>query len=297
MPSEIPYPCFGAHMSVAGGLEKAVALAHAAECACVQIFTKNNNQWGCKPLADAQVSAWKDALREYGIVCPVAHASYLINLASPDDTLWKKSIDALIIEWQRADLLELDGLVVHPGAHTSSTVEAGLQRIVEGVGIAAEAADPKKTLLLLENTAGQGSCLGHSFSQLGWLIEKIQLPERVGVCLDTCHAFAAGYALNTDDGFRAMRDEILNELPAGTIRALHLNDSKKECGSRVDRHEHIGEGCIGEEGFRLVLQDSILGRLPGYLETPKGTDEATGEDLDHKNIRRLKEIAGGVKAG
>lgn len=285
--------CLGAHMSVAGGLEKAVQLARDADCETVQIFTKNNNQWACKPLEDDQIERWLTALQTLNIVRPIAHTSYLINIASPDDALWSKSLDALIIEWQRAEQLGLDGLVLHPGAHTTSSPEEGMDRVVRAVCEAIEKVAPQRCSLLLENTAGQGSCLGHEISQLAYLIDNINAPQSVGVCLDTCHAFAAGYELNTKPGFKRMKTEISDLLPPGTIRALHLNDSKKGCGSRVDRHEHIGEGCIGNEGFRLVLKDPLFRTVPGYIETPKGTDEASGEDYDARNIRHLRALVTG----
>ena len=205
-------------------------------------------------------------------------------------TWWQKSVEALVVEWQRAELLGLSGLVVHPGAFTTSSEAEGLEKIAVGVQRVAELVGPRDCRLLLENTAGQGSCLGHTLPQLGWLLEGIDLADHVGVCLDTCHAFAAGYEINTEAGFKAFRKEMNSELPAGVVKALHLNDSKKPCGSRVDRHEHIGLGEIGDEGFRLVLADSTLGRLPGYLETAKGEDEETGEDWDVINLRRLRSL-------
>ena len=281
--------CFGSHMSVAGGLEKAIERAHAAGCECVQIFTKNNNQWNCKPLEDEQIAAWQAGLKASPMRDSIAHASYLINLAAPADDLWQKSVDALVVEWQRADALGLSGLVVHPGAFTTSSEAAGLDRIVSGVKACLDKTQPKHCRLLLENTAGQGSCLGHTFGQLGYLLERIGGNDCVAVCLDTCHAFAAGYQLNTKEGFRAMRKEMDAEMPKGIVKALHLNDSKKPCGSRVDRHEHIGLGEIGDAGFRLVLADKVLGKVPGYLETEKGEDEQ-GEDWDVVNLRRLRSL-------
>lgn len=283
-------------MSIAGGLHKAIEAAAKHGMNTTQIFTKNNNRWACKPLEEEQVALWASTLEEHAITAPIAHTSYLINLAAPSDELWQKSIDALAVEWQRADRLRLEGLVVHPGAYTTSTEQEGLQRIAEGVRRAMEAVDPEHCRLLLENTAGQGSCLGHSFAQLGWLLERIARPDLVGVCLDTCHAFAAGYELNHARGFRAMMRELRSELPRAAIRALHLNDSKKPCGSRVDRHEHIGRGEIGAEGFRLVMFDALLGKLPGYLETPKGEDPETGEDWDRVNLNCLRELVAQANA-
>lgn len=274
-------------MSVAGGLEKATELAKAAGCTTVQIFTKNNNQWRCKPLEPAQVDRWRAAVRECGLFAPIAHASYLINLASPDEALWQKSIDALQVEWERGEQLRLEGLVVHPGAYTSSSESAGQRRIRDAIHTVIDRVQPRRCRLLLENTAGQGSCLGYRIEQLGWLLDQLDAPRQLGVCIDTCHAFAAGYEIHTEHGFREFKRELNGELPRSAIRALHLNDSKKPCGSRVDRHEHIGAGEIGEEGFRLVLNDAKLGKIPGYLETPKGTDEASGADWDKVNLKRL----------
>lgn len=282
-------------MSIAGGLHKAIEAAAKLDMRTVQIFTKNNNQWACKPLEPEQIAAWASALERHGLVSPIAHASYLINLAAPAEELWQKSVDALVVEWQRADALRLDGLVVHPGAFTTSSEQAGLERIATGVRRVIAEVKPKHCRLLLENTAGQGSCLGHSFAQLGWLLERIDAPKSVAVCLDTCHAFAAGYAINQTDGFAAMVREIDSELPRGAVRALHLNDSKKPLGSRVDRHEHIGRGEIGAEAFRLVFADPLLGGLPGYLETPKGSDPETGEDWDRINFNQLRKIAESVR--
>lgn len=309
-------PLFGSHVSVAGGLHKAVERAGSVGCECIQIFTsapgrwpvqprnagvaseafstKRDNQWVAKPLSEEAVSAWKEAYAASSLRHPIAHASYLINLAAPDDGLWQKSIEALRVELQRGDLLELEGLVVHPGAFTSSSEAEGLQRIVDGIHRVFEKTSLKTCRLLLENTAGQGSCLGHKVKHLGWLLEHIDDGQQLGVCFDTCHAFAAGYDISDAKGFRAMMREIKSELPAGSIKALHLNDSKKPCGSRVDRHEHIGRGCIGDEGFLHLFSESSLGHLPGYLETAKGEDPETGENYDCINLRRLRSIAAQV---
>lgn len=281
----------GSHVSAAGGLHKAVERALEVGCECIQIFTKNNNQWRAKTLTDKDVSAWLDAMEASTLTHPIAHASYLINLASPKEDLFQKSIDALVIELERGNQLQLEGLVVHPGAFTESSEEEGLNRIVDAVCEALGRVDQGTCRLLLENTAGQGSCLGHTVEQLARMIDGIDGGDRIGICLDTCHAFAAGYEINTKAGFKAMRKEIDDLLPKKSIRALHLNDSKKPLGSRVDRHEHIGQGEIGLEGFRLVLHDPVLGKLPGYLETEKGTDEASGEDWDVINLRTLRGLA------
>ncbi|TWU21024.1 Endonuclease 4 [Novipirellula galeiformis] len=281
---------FGSHVSVAGGLVKGVGRAVAVGCDVIQIFTKNNNQWAAKPLVPADVAAWKSALAESGIRHPIAHASYLINMATPKDELFQKSIDSLVMELERGNELELEGLVVHPGAFTTSSEADGIKRIIDAVTETLARVEAGSCRLLLENTAGQGSCLGHQIDQLGAMIDGVGDATRVGVCLDTCHAFAAGYAINTTPGFAELRKQIDDLLPPGCISALHLNDSKKPLGSRVDRHEHIGRGEIGLEGFRNVFGDELLGVIPGYLETEKGTDEETGEDWDVINLRVLREL-------
>ncbi|WP_372725819.1 deoxyribonuclease IV [Novipirellula sp.] len=281
---------FGSHVSVAGGLAKGVARAIDVGCDVIQVFTKNNNQWAAKPLVAADVDAWKTALAESGIRNPIAHASYLINLATPKDDLFQKSVDSLVMELERANELEIEGLVVHPGAFTTSNEADGIKRIIDAIVEILGRVQPGSCRLLLENTAGQGSCLGHQIHQLGAMIEGGGDSRRVGVCLDTCHAFAAGYEINTKKGFAAFRQELDDLLPAGSIAALHLNDSKKPLGSRVDRHEHIGRGEIGLDGFRHVLMDDKLGPVPGYLETEKGTDEETGEDWDRINLAVLRRL-------
>jgi deoxyribonuclease-4 len=278
----------GSHVSAAGGVFKAVQRAVDVGCDCIQIFTKNNNQWAAKPLADADVQKWNDALAGSNLSHPIAHASYLINLASPKDDLFQKSIDALVIELERGNLLSLDGLVVHPGAFTDSSGQDGLNRIVDAVAEVLQKVEPGPCRLLLENTAGQGTCLGHTFDQLAFMLDGIGDDQRVGVCMDTCHAFAAGYEINTADGFAAMSKEIGDLLPPDAISALHLNDSKKPLGSRVDRHEHIGRGEIGLDAFKYLFQDPKFANLPGYLETEKGTDEQSGEDWDVINLRTLR---------
>ncbi len=280
----------GAHMSIAGGYYKAVDAAAELEMDVVQLFTKNNNQWAAKPITENEAKQFADSLATTGITNPLAHASYLINLASPKQELWEKSIDAMIIEWQRAELLGLDGVVMHPGAFVDSSEEQGLQRIAEAIDRIYEKVAPKKAWLLLENTAGQGSCLGWNMSQLEWLLQRSGSPKMVGVCLDTCHAHAAGYDFSTESGFKDWERDAKKHGILDAIRALHLNDSKKGCGSRVDRHEHIGLGTIGREGFVRVLNHRVLKQLPMYLETEK-EDTEEGEPWDAVNLRVLRELA------
>jgi len=288
--------CFGSHVSVAGGLDRGVGRAVDLGCQCLQVFTKNANAWKASPLSDASVQAWFDALQASGLVHPIAHASYLINLASPDEILFQKSIEALVVEWQRCETLKLEGLVLHPGAYTSGDQATGLQRVIDAILRTAQTVKPHHCRLLLENTAGQGTCLGHRLEQLGFVLDRVTAMDRslesaLGICLDTCHAFAAGYAINTAEGFGDFVAEVSDVLPTGSVRALHLNDSKKPLGSRVDRHEHIGRGELGLDAFRLLLADPLLGPLPGYLETEKGIDPETGVDWDLINLATLRSIA------
>ncbi len=309
----------GSHVSCQGGLAKAVGRAADVGCQCLQIFVSNpprqwpvkaapesssghdqpdpgqnsvqpDRQWVAKPLADKVIEAWNAAIADSSLQNPIAHASYLINMATPDDALFRKSIDALVAELHRGNRLNLDGLVVHPGAFTKSCEADGLTRIVDALGELLGRVEAGSCRLLLENTAGQGTCLGHTIDQLAVMLDGVDAPDRVGVCLDTCHAFAAGYEINTPAGFAELRQKIEDSLPANSIAALHLNDSKKPLGSRVDRHEHIGRGEIGLDGFRHVLADPLLGSLPGYLETEKGIDDESGEDWDVINLRTLRSL-------
>lgn len=291
--------CFGSHVSVAGGLDRGVTRAVELGCDCLQVFTKNANAWKAAPLTDTAVAAWLGAFRQFGLQHPIAHTSYLINLASPDEVLLEKSIDALIIEWQRCETLQIEGLVLHPGAFTTSDEATGIKRVVDAIVRVAQVVSPKYCRLMLENTAGQGTCLGHSLKQIGEIIDGATdaspaILQSLAVCLDTCHAFAAGYPINTAGGFRDFVREIDDVLPSGSVRAIHLNDSKKPLGSRVDRHEHIGRGELGIEAFRLLLADPLLGPLPGYLETEKGTDPESGRDWDAINLEVLRTLAGEI---
>ena len=280
----------GAHMSIAGGYFKAVDAAAEFGMDVVQLFTKNNNQWAAKAITDSDCLLFQEAMKRTGVTRPLSHSSYLINLASPKDELWHKSIDSMVVEWNRAEKLGLDGVVMHPGSHVDSTPEVGLERIATALKQVYEQVEPKNSWLLLENTAGQGTNLGWSMEQIGWLLKRSGEEMQVGVCLDTCHAHAAGYDFSTADGFKAWEKDARFHGILNSIRALHLNDSKKGCGSRVDRHEHIGHGTIGLEGFRRVLQQKTLRKLPMYLETEKGTNDDE-EEWDAINLRVLRELA------
>lgn len=279
-------PLFGSHLSIAGGYYKAVDAAAALGMETVQLFTKNNNQWKGKPLADDDVRLFREALERTGIRRPCAHNSYLINVASPDDVLWQKSIDALVDELQRAEALGLDGVVMHPGAFVGSSEEAGQRRIVTALDEVHTRTVGTRCQLWLETTAGQGTCLGHRFEQIGFVLREVRDSERLGVCVDSCHIVAAGYPLQTPDEYAATMADFDKAIGVKRVRAWHLNDSKKPLGSRVDRHEHIGEGHLGLEPFRHIVNDPRFADIPMYLETEKG--ERDGEQLDAINLRTLK---------
>jgi deoxyribonuclease-4 len=278
----------GAHQSIAGGYYKAVELAHKLKCDCVQVFTKNNNQWRAKELTDEDVRLFKGKLKELEITHPLAHDSYLINLASPDPALWKKSVDSFVMEMLRADRLGIPYLVTHPGAHTTSSEESGIAAVVRALDETHSQTRGIKTKCLLETTAGQGSCIGCRFEQLATIMDGVQDPDRLGICIDTCHIFAAGYPISTEKDYRATMRSLDKTVGIKLVRAIHVNDSLKPLGSRVDRHAHIGRGMIGKEGFRLLLNDRRFRKVPMYLETPKG--EEKGKNLDAINLRTLRRL-------
>jgi deoxyribonuclease-4 len=273
-------------MSIAGGCEKAVLTAHAVGFETVQLFTKNNNQWNAPPLSPEQVGAFRAALERTGIVLPVAHTSYLINLASPDDVLWVRSIDAMVVEVQRCHTLGIADLVVHPGSHMGSGEEAGLRRIAEALDLIGRRTEGLGVTIDLETTAGQGTSLGHRFEHLRAILGLVADPGRLGVCVDSCHIFAAGYSFDRPERYDDMIHQLDRTVGIGRLRVWHLNDSLRGCGSRVDRHAGIGAGKLGLEPFRLIVNDPRLRGLPMILETPKGNDR--GEDLDARNLRILR---------
>ena len=279
-------PILGAHMSIAGGYYKAVDAAAELGMDTVQIFTKNNNQWRAKPITDDDVHRFRQSLRDGTIQMPVAHASYLLNLASPDDSLWQKSLDGLIVEMRRAEQFGLHGLVIHPGSYTTSDEAGGLARIVQALDEMHDQTPGLQARCLLETTAGQGTNLGHRFEHLATILNGIRDPDRVGICFDTCHVFAAGYGLIERKEYLATMRDFNRLVGVAKIEAFHLNDSKRERGSRVDRHENIGHGALGLEPFRHLLNDRRFRRTPMYLETPKGDCE--GEPWDAVNLRRLR---------
>ena len=278
----------GAHMSIAGGYYKAVNAAAEFDMQCVQVFTKNNNQWRAKPIETEDVEKFQTALQETGVGYPVSHASYLINMASPKTELWEKSRDAMLVELERADQLGIPYVVVHPGSFVSSSETEGLAKIAKALNEIHAQAPHLKAQALLETTAGQGTNLGHRFEHLATILEQLDTPENVGICLDTCHLFAAGYALAPKKDFNATMRDFNQLVGIDKLKAIHLNDSKKPQGSRVDRHEHIGQGYIGEEAFQILLQDRRFKKIPMYLETPKGNPKE--ELFDPMNLATLRRL-------
>jgi deoxyribonuclease-4 len=277
---------FGAHMSIAGGCDRAVLAAQAVQFVTVQLFTKNNNQWNAPVLSAEHAAAFRRALEQTGIVEPVAHTSYLINLGSPDDVLWQKSIEAMTVEVQRCRFLGITDLVVHPGAHMGQGEEAGLARVARALDEVHRRAPGRDVLIDLETTAGQGTSLGHRFEHLEEIFHQVAHPELLGVCVDTCHIFAAGYPLETPKQYDETIDRLDRSVGLGRLRVWHLNDSCRDCGSRVDRHAAIGAGRMGLKPFRHLVNDPRFRDLPMILETPKGIEE--GEDLDARNLRVLQ---------
>jgi deoxyribonuclease-4 len=275
-------------MSIAGGVDRAVRAAHAFGFQTVQLFTKNNNQWKAPPLTEVQQKAFRTALAETGIVDPVVHNSYLINLGSPDAALWKKSIDAMTVEVERCAFLEVLDLVAHPGAHLGQGEDEGLSRIAKALDRVHRRTRGVAVRIDLETTAGQGTCLGHRFEHLKAILDRVAEPERLGVCLDSCHIFAAGYSLETAEEYDKTMDELDRAVGIGRVRVWHLNDSRRERGSRVDRHAGIGRGHLGLEPFRQILRDRRFQTVPMILETPKGTEN--GADLDAVNLQVLRAL-------
>jgi len=281
----------GAHESISGGMYTAIERAHSAGCDAVQLFVKANRVWVAKEMTDDEVVRFKDAAAEYDIRPQVGHASYLLNLASPDDDLWLRSRDTLIIEMERCERLGLIGLVLHPGSHRGAGEEAGLDRIARALGETHAATAGFRSRVLLETTSGAGDSLGHTFEQLAWLLDGASEGERLGVCLDTCHVFTAGYELRTAEGYEATIREFDRVVGLDRLMAIHLNDTKGELGSRRDRHAHIGEGRIGLAGFHHVLNDARLAAIPGLLETPKGED-LSEDRMNLAALRSLVDTAG-----
>jgi deoxyribonuclease-4 len=274
----------GAHMSIGGGVHRAIERSCSIEGTAMQMFVKNNMQWFARPLERAEIKAFLRHAQRKQIEAAFAHSSYLINLAATNPQFHANSLRALAEELTRADQLELPFLVLHPGAHLGAGEEAGIEKIVASID-AIWAVIPKvKTKIALETTAGQGSCLGDKFEHLAAIIENVREPERLCVCLDTAHVFEAGYNIGSEAGIKKMFREFDRVVGLNRLSAIHLNDSKTALGSRVDRHEHIGKGKIGLDAFRFIMRDRRFRKIPKVLETPKGKELA--EDVENMTTLR-----------
>lgn len=279
-------PLLGAHESTAGGLHLAFARIASVGGESLQVFTRNQRQWQAPPLSAEEIATFR-AQKEQTPGLPVAsHASYLINLGSGSPELAARSVQAFAEELQRCELLAIPWVVIHPGSHGGDGTEAGLARVVENLDAAFIAAKKSAVRVLLETTAGQGTGLGSRFEELGWMISNSRFSGRLGVCLDTCHIFAGGYDIRTPAAYARTMAEFDRTIGLDRLCFFHLNDCKKELGSRVDRHEHIGQGRIGLEGFRLLLNDPRFAGQAMTLETPKGKDLAE----DRENLRVLRSL-------
>ncbi len=280
-------PYLGAHMSISGGMEKAFYRGKEAGCEVIQIFTHNTSSWYMKPLSQEQIDAFTKAREETGISPVAVHVGYLINIASPDDKIWKSSVSSLLKEVERAVMLNIPYVVMHPGSHKGAGEAYGIKRISEG--LKRVIAETEEARILLETTAGQGTSIGYRFEHLADIIDMTGSRDRLGICLDTCHIFAAGYDFRTKEAYDAVMEKLERSIGLDYLFLFHVNDSKKALGSRVDRHMHIGEGMIGETGFAHLLKDHRFRDHAFIIETPKQKDEK-GKDYDIINLERLRNI-------
>jgi deoxyribonuclease-4 len=278
----------GAHMSIGGGVHMAIERGCSINCTAIQMFVKNNMQWFARPLTRDEIRAFCNHVQRGQLRSIFAHANYLINLATTNPQFHANSIRALAEELTRANQLELPFLVLHPGAHLGAGEEAGLEKIVSSINSVFQKIPKVKTRIALETTAGQGSCLGYRFEQIAYIIDNVREPERLCVCLDTAHVFAAGYDIGSAAAVKKTFRELDRVIGLDRLSAIHLNDSKTGRGSRVDRHEHIGKGEIGLDAFRFIMRDRRFRKIPKVLETPKGKE--LREDV--VNLKRLRALTG-----
>ncbi len=273
-------------MSIEGGVFNAPLRGKEIGCDVIQIFTKNNNQWKSKKITDKEITAFKENLIKTGIKAVASHDAYLINLASPNKDVYKKSLIAFYDEMERAEKLGLPYLVFHPGAHLGEGEDIGIKRIAESINLHLSKKSGTNVMLLLETTAGQGTNIGWRFEQLSEIINLVEQKEKMGVCVDTCHIFAAGYDITTEEGYTKTFDEFDRIIGLKRLKLFHLNDSKKGYGSRVDRHEHIGKGKLGLNAFKMLLNDERFKDIPMILETPKEKDMKE----DKENLKVLRSL-------
>jgi len=279
-------PLFGAHMSIAGGCHNALHEARARGCESVQLFTRAPSQWSGRELSDEEVRLFRRTLRQTRLRQPMVHDCYLTNLASPDEALYRRSLETFLAEVRRVERLGLRHLIMHPGAHGDSSEEAGLARVAAALDEIHARTPNSKVRVLLETTAGQGHTLGHRFEHLAGILSLVAESDRLGVCFDTCHVFAAGYALAPAAEYQATMRAFDRTIGLRRLRVFHVNDSRKPQGSRVDRHAHIGRGEMGLEPFRLLVNDQRFRNRPMILETPK--EEGEESDMDTVNLATLR---------
>jgi deoxyribonuclease-4 len=277
----------GAHMSISGGVYNSLIYGKELGCTAIQIFTKNNNQWKAKELSSEDVKNFFENQKKTKISPVVGHNGYLINLASPKEDIYRQSLESMLTELQRAELLALPYLVMHPGSHLGTGEKAGIKRIVRSIDWLHRKTKGYKVKICLETTAGQGTAIGFRFEQMADIIEMVKDNQRLGVCYDTCHTFAAGYDIRTKESYEETFKEFDKIVGISRLKVFHVNDSMKDLNSRVDRHQHIGEGKIKLEGFRLLMNDSRWEKIPKILETPK----ESGTEKDQKNLNLLRKLA------
>lgn len=280
----------GAHKSISGGPYTAFKRGEECGCTAMQIFTKNQSQWRAKPLDSEAIDKFHEEAERTGIHV-IAHAAYLPNLASPVPGLHEKSFKAMVIEMRRCDELGIPNLVFHPGSHTTDTRQHGIDRVAESIDQLYKEND-FDVALTIENTSGMGTNLGNSFEEIAEIIEKCGCREKIAVCFDTCHAFSAGYDIRTEENYKKVWQKFDDAIGMEMLAAIHLNDSKFDLGEGKDRHEHIGKGYIGLDGFRNIMNDKILIQIPMVLETPKGlkTRDGSDVDMDRENLKTLRSL-------
>jgi deoxyribonuclease-4 len=277
----------GAHFSISKGLQNALYEAAKYECTALQIFTKNSSTWKERTLTLEEINRFDKAREQTGITSIASHTSYLINLATPERKKHAMSCNALKQELIRSSSLNIPFVVLHPGAHLGTGKETGVEKVALSINDIFAQTPDIQIRLLLETTAGQGSALGHTFDQLASIMEKIENQNRIGICLDTSHVFAAGYDIRTPESYRKTTDAFDEIIGFDNLYVIHLNDSKRKIGSRVDRHEHIGEGYIGIKAFELLMNDMRFWNVPKIIETPKQKDDP---DMDKMNLKRLRSL-------
>lgn len=283
------HPLLGAHMSIAGGFSQSIIRGESIGCTAIQIFTKSNRQWYSKPPSPEEIQDFIATKKRSSVECVVAHASYLINLASPDNTTHQKSMLATINELKLCEELQIPLLVMHPGSYTLSNSQAGCKAVAQALNQVLDKV-PGNCIIALETMAGQGTCIGSNFTELALIKSLVTQKNRVGICVDTCHIFAAGYQFSTPESYKKLWADFDAILGLSSLKVIHLNDSKKECNSRVDRHENIGNGAVGLEAFKLIMNDPKLSLVPKILETPKSTLQDDVENMEklRKLIRKEK---------